>query len=280
MIMTQSQKRIISFMVLVAVLALCLSLGPNFFSALVFLFGIISVDEIHCNFLKKKRNDLSYIFRQILFTIFFIYCNMFYQKLYLFYTINTIALILNVALFIYFFFFRMDSKLLVLIAQTAPSLFSLIIIFPITALAGLSYLPSGRSIVIILLIITYGTDSGAWFFGRKFGKTPLCPEISPSKTVEGLIFGILSTGILGGIVWRYFWGDISILLFIIIGLLGGLGQIGDLIVSKIKRQFDIKDSSSIIPGHGGAYDRIDSLIFLTPFYSAILKSILKSYYLV
>ena len=275
MTMTNTQQRIISAAILVTVLITCLS-KPYLFLGLIFLFGILSLDEIHCNFFGRQRSDVSYIFRQVLFSVFFIYCNILYQGPSLFNIINTTALIINILLFIYLVFVHMSSKPLVNLTKKFPSLLALLTIFPITALGGLTQFPNWYPAIILLLLIAYGTDTGAWFFGRTFGKSQLCPTISPSKTVEGLILGVLTAGVFGGIFRHYFWGDINVSLFLILCLLGGIGQIGDLVGSKVKREFDIKDSSSLIPGHGGAYDRIDSLIFLTPFYSIILRP----YYLV
>jgi len=111
-------------------------------------------------------------------------------------------------------------------------------------------------------------DTGAWFFGKKFGKNKLWPSVSPNKTVEGLIGGMILSGLLGGICFHLLYNQFSISLFFLFCFLGLLAQLGDLLQSKMKRQVGIKDSSNLIPGHGGVFDRVDSLFFLTPFFLA------------
>jgi phosphatidate cytidylyltransferase len=118
-------------------------------------------------------------------------------------------------------------------------------------------------------------DTGAWFFGKNFGKHKLWPAVSPNKTIEGAVGGCLLSGGLGSLVWYLNFDTMSAKMFLILCALGILSHIGDLIQSKLKRQFEIKDSSSLIPGHGGVYDRFDSLMFVAPFYGLILTYIYK-----
>jgi phosphatidate cytidylyltransferase len=108
-------------------------------------------------------------------------------------------------------------------------------------------------------------DSAAFFAGSYFGKHHFS-SISPKKTVEGSIAGLLISIITVGIGWHFFADDkYPLILGIILGLLTGLfAQIGDLLVSLIKRYFNVKDSSNIIPGHGGILDRFDSVFFAAP----------------
>jgi len=124
-------------------------------------------------------------------------------------------------------------------------------------------------LLIMTLFATYATDTFAFFAGSLFGKHKLCPEISPKKTVEGSIGGILGSVILvlvvGIILNRVYNTNVSLIHFIVIGLLGGVfSQIGDLTASAIKRFCGIKDFGNILPGHGGIVDRIDSLLFVLP----------------
>ena len=114
-------------------------------------------------------------------------------------------------------------------------------------------------------------DSGAYFAGTFFGKTKLCPEISPKKTVEGLIGGVISNGILMLIISLFYQfvlkGEpIHYLGVLIAGMLAALiGLVGDLTASVIKRQTGIKDYGNIMPGHGGIMDRFDSVLLVAPF---------------
>jgi phosphatidate cytidylyltransferase len=127
-----------------------------------------------------------------------------------------------------------------------------------------------RNVLLILTLIgTFMTDTFAFFVGSKFGRRKLCPAISPKKTVEGSIGGLLGsifTVLLVGIVLnRVYNSNVNIMHFAAIGLLGGVfSQLGDLSASVIKRYCGIKDYGSIMPGHGGILDRIDSLLFVIP----------------
>ncbi|WP_191561703.1 phosphatidate cytidylyltransferase [Metabacillus idriensis] len=115
------------------------------------------------------------------------------------------------------------------------------------------------------LIIIWATDSGAYFVGKSVGKKKLWPEISPNKTVEGSIGGVLCA-VAAAWLFQYFTGFaqsyVSITLITI--LLSVFGQIGDLAESALKRHYQVKDSGHILPGHGGILDRFDSLIFVLP----------------
>lgn len=126
-------------------------------------------------------------------------------------------------------------------------------------LEGLDYL-------LFILFVIWATDSGAYFVGRFLGKRKLWPEISPNKTIEGAVGGIILAVIIG-IVFHYISPfDYHILTLIIMLIaISIVGQIGDLIASAYKRHFNIKDSGKILPGHGGVLDRLDSLLFVAPF---------------
>ncbi|MBU5314262.1 phosphatidate cytidylyltransferase [Tissierella carlieri] len=140
-------------------------------------------------------------------------------------------------------------------------------------LLGIAYIPFLLSHIIYLdnskyiwlvFIIAFGTDTFAYIAGNLFGKRKLCPKISPKKTIEGSIGGILGSTILLIIYSIYFnlnpmWK--IILLSIICSV---IAQLGDLAASKIKRLCGIKDYGSIMPGHGGVLDRFDSIIFTVP----------------
>ena len=266
-----TQKRIYSSIILISLLALCYFLGRGFFLVFILFFGVISIDELHCNFVKRKRFDSVYFFGQLIFLVPFIYCNFIDKDPFYFRSFTIAALALNTMLLVYFFLVKMGSKVLFWLVRKMPNLYAFIILLPMMALADLIHYPNWHSVLALLLMVTCITDTGAWFFGRKVGKRSLCPQISPSKTVEGFIFGLLSAGVLGVCIWEYFSGDTTLIIFGVFCFLGLLDQIGDLVQSKIKRQFDIKDSSSLIPGHGGFYDRIDGLLFLAPFYSFMLR---------
>jgi|APHig6443717497_1056834.scaffolds.fasta_scaffold05432_4 phosphatidate cytidylyltransferase len=131
-----------------------------------------------------------------------------------------------------------------------------------------------HGVVYILLALcgAWIADSGAYFVGTFLGKHKLCPEISPKKTVEGFIGGLLSNGVVFvviNLIYVAFFAEgykVNYVNTFVLGLICAvLGTIGDLTASLIKRQCNIKDYGNIMPGHGGLMDRFDSVLFVVPF---------------
>jgi phosphatidate cytidylyltransferase len=129
----------------------------------------------------------------------------------------------------------------------------------------------GTSVLITALAAVFVGDSAAYLIGTKFGRHRLAPKVSPKKSVEGAIADLVASAITAFLVGAWFglWPQMPWF-----GLLSGLAisvvaQAGDLLESKLKRLAGVKDSSSLIPGHGGMLDRIDSLIFVMPLTVAI-----------
>ena len=130
----------------------------------------------------------------------------------------------------------------------------------------------GRIWALVAQLLIWGSDSAAYFVGINIGKHKLMPKVSPKKSIEGAVGAVLAPIL--ALIWFKFWflGDISILHCIILGaLVGVFGQIGDLGESLFKREFEIKDSGSFLLGHGGMWDRFDSLIFVAPLVYYYLK---------
>lgn len=123
----------------------------------------------------------------------------------------------------------------------------------------------GQYLVWLIFIGSWMTDTSAYYAGRFFGKHKLCPKVSPKKTIEGSIGGMLGStifcGIFGMIVSRYVYIMPLYHYFIIGALCGVFSQFGDLVASSVKRYVGIKDYSNLIPGHGGILDRFDSILF-------------------
>jgi len=128
---------------------------------------------------------------------------------------------------------------------------------------GMGTNEQGFAFALTLVLMIWGGDVFAYFGGKNFGKRPLAPEISPKKTVEGFLFGFLgcAVGLAVSIYTLPFVSPITMLNGLpLIFLIGIFGPIGDLIESKIKRKAEVKDSSNLLPGHGGFFDRFDALI--------------------
>jgi phosphatidate cytidylyltransferase len=124
----------------------------------------------------------------------------------------------------------------------------------------------GRLWLTFLLAVVMVGDAGAYFLGRAFGRHPLAPVLSPKKTVEGLAGGVLFSVGTAIVLGRMAVPPLVLTTAVGLGLsLALLGVVGDLFESLLKRSAQIKDTSSLIPGHGGVLDRIDSLLFAAPF---------------
>lgn len=137
----------------------------------------------------------------------------------------------------------------------------------VPAWSGLVKLHSeGHWWLLYLFCLVWGADTGAYFAGRAFGKNKLAPAVSPGKTIEGLVGGLLLTGVLMvGVGIHQGLAGSRFLAFIGLSFLTVLASVlGDLLESMVKRQAGVKDSGSIFPGHGGALDRIDSLTAAAP----------------
>ena len=118
-------------------------------------------------------------------------------------------------------------------------------------------------------------DTGAYFSGVALGKHKLCPEISPKKTIEGLVGGILTTAIVYAVAFSIYEGGFELKTAIIAFVTGAvcavIGTVGDLSASMVKRQIGFKDYGKIMPGHGGLMDRFDSVLFVLPTFYAFLS---------
>ncbi|MNE53545.1 Phosphatidate cytidylyltransferase [compost metagenome] len=124
---------------------------------------------------------------------------------------------------------------------------------------------------LLLLCCIWGSDAGAYFVGRSLGKNKLWPAISPNKTVEGALGGVLISVVIS-VIFALFVPDLlTIGRALLIGIsCAVLGQLGDLVQSAYKRVYGIKDSGSLLPGHGGILDRCDSWIIVFPFVHIVM----------
>jgi len=142
----------------------------------------------------------------------------------------------------------------------------------------------GGYFIVLVFICSWGNDTLAYCCGRLFGKHKMSPELSPKKTVEGLIGGIIGAGLLGVIYGLFLNGrveqfnnvNIYITLFVVCALGSIPAVIGDLAASAIKRNNDVKDYGTLIPGHGGVLDRFDSMIFTAPIIYYLIQFVITT----
>ena len=142
---------------------------------------------------------------------------------------------------------------------------------PLGALAAVR-LTGGREAVLLLMATIVVSDSAQYYTGRAFGRRPLAPAISPNKTLEGAFGGIVfgTVAMLAGGLWLFPAADLFILSVVSASVVT-LGIVGDLFESLLKRSAGLKDSSSLIPGHGGVLDRIDSWLFAAPVFYVFVR---------
>jgi phosphatidate cytidylyltransferase len=133
------------------------------------------------------------------------------------------------------------------------------------AAVGWDSAPRGLAWLLVIILITWLSDSGAYLVGRSYGRRPLIPVVSPKKTVEGLIGGLASAALTGSVAVSLFGLDVSWAVGALLGVaIAVVGVGGDLAESVMKRQAGVKDSGTLIPGHGGMLDRLDALLFTFP----------------
>ncbi len=143
--------------------------------------------------------------------------------------------------------------------------------FAFSTLASVIIATGGIYYLLLVLNFACVCDMGAYFVGVSMGKTKLCPEISPNKTVEGALGGVISSVIATLVITLCFGYFNKILPAILITIpLCAVGMIGDLFASIIKRKVGIKDYGELIPGHGGILDRVDSVLFISPLVYSLL----------
>lgn len=138
--------------------------------------------------------------------------------------------------------------------------------FLIATRVGFENIPGlSTKLLLFFLVVLFGSDSGAYFAGRAFGKHKLAPAISPGKTVEGLIGGIIAAAGFAALCTLVFFPELPYQFSVPLAMvMAVVGVLGDLAESAMKRGSNIKDAASILPGHGGFLDRLDSLLLNAP----------------
>lgn len=272
--MSNTQTRILSAIALLLIFGLALSFKTTGLTILIFISGVFLVDEFVHNLLKLKRKHASYIMAMISFIAGFALFNFLDRSdVYYNYFIHTGAA-LNTVLIAYLFFEPMQAKFIISIMKRYAFFMGIFFLVPLSAMAYLLTKADWAYYVVLMLLVNFLADTGAWFFGKNFGNTKLWPTISPKKTRAGAIGGAFTSVVLSSLFIYFVFNKLNLFIVVSLLILAIFAQIGDLIESKLKRQFDVKDSSNLIPGHGGIYDRLDSLLFVAPFYVMMVKYLL------
>ena len=173
-----------------------------------------------------------------------------------------VATLLLLTLFLFAIYDRSDDAFILVVKFCSGITF--IGLLAAHLLLLLSY-PEGTAWLFILTAITISSDTGAYYAGVNFGRHKLCPNISPGKTIEGFVGGMLSSAVAALACAAFLLPDKSMLSILLLTLaVTAIGVTGDLLESIMKRGNQVKDSGSILPGHGGVLDRIDSMLASAP----------------
>lgn len=250
--------------VIVSVLTIPIILTLSYLGSYFFLFFILLIGTLACYeflLLSKNKTSSPSLFLSLISTAAIILNSFFH-----FIPFFNLMLIISTVLFIFELFRNNGSPIfnigaaLIGIFYIGFSTASIVEIRNFFALTE-----RGAFLIISILASIWICDSAAYFGGLKFGKHKLFERVSPKKSWEGAIFGFIFS-ILTMAAAKYFiiqflnWQDIFVIGF----LIGTVGQIGDLVESLLKRDAGVKDSSALIPGHGGIFDRFDSFIGVSP----------------
>lgn len=261
--LSENLKRILVSIVAIPVIVIVSYFGRYYFLIFVIIISVVSYYEF-LNFCKKKDIGANLWLATII--LFLLLINQ-YKHFVDFYSIIIVSSLLLLIIEL----FRNKGSAILNLGTTYLGIFY-IGLFSTTLIALREFYPNvdglyirGGYLIIALLASIWLGDSAAYYGGTAFGKHKLFPRVSPNKSWEGAVLGFMfSVGamILAKLVILDFlsWNNV-----IIIGtIIGTIGQIGDLVESLLKRDSTVKDSSAIIPGHGGVFDRFDSLLFVAP----------------
>jgi phosphatidate cytidylyltransferase len=159
--------------------------------------------------------------------------------------------------------FKTDATILSAVAMQIQGVVYIPIL--ISCLIRIRNTDDGILWIFFLLAIVFAGDIGAYYAGTYLGRHKLCPSVSPNKTIEGAVGGLCANLLIGAVIKAIFLPGLSwpacLVMFL---LIGAAGQTGDLYESALKRSVQIKDSGTLLPGHGGMLDRIDALLFASP----------------
>lgn len=270
--MNNFTKRIFSGVVYVSLLVFCILYSKITFLCLFFILMIFCLYEF------TKMIQLKSIFPYLIGFLAFIFGNILNVEdvpSRIIFSYIGIALFLTIfSSFVWILFAKKEE----IINHLGKIFLSVIyIVIPFILMAQIPFLHNdfkyASTAILGVFLLIWTNDTFAYLIGKNFGKIKLLKRISPNKTVEGFIGGMVACFVAGYIIAQYFI-ELSVIQWIVIsGLVSIFGVLGDLIESMFKRQAGLKDSSNLIPGHGGFLDRFDSVIFAAPFIFIYLQTI-------
>jgi phosphatidate cytidylyltransferase len=260
--MREAIIRTISGLLYVSILVASILSSEFIFISLFYLLGLVCLIEM-----QKLLHLKSY-------ALYAVQALLFYLFSYLKFNQDATILLLFITIFVNLFLVK-DLLLVRKIPVFEKKKYIIIIFYLISSVIFLTLIPTIEGdfipkLVVGIFILIWTNDTFAYIVGKNFGNKKLFERISPNKTVEGFVGGLIFSGIASFFIFYYtqfltfpIWLGLAIILSI-------FGTLGDLIQSKFKRQAGVKDSGSLMPGHGGLFDRLDSIIFSSPFVYAYL----------
>jgi len=274
-------KRVVVGVILGSLVVLTLFIHPT----ALYLLSIIWITLSTAEFLKMLKQKQIYLNRTLMIILNILIPTLFYFG----YLIRNTSLVQN-----YRILYILIPLIFFLYALIKRAQYYLIVPFGLFTLFYLGFLPShllylkiwtriaelnfwrAGFIVFFPVAFTWVNDTAAYFVGSLIGRHKLAVKISPNKTIEGFVGSIIVSVIFSIFYLKGIFPNMTNLLSVIIGLvLSIVAQIGDLVESGFKRDFDLKDSSQVLPGHGGFLDRVDSLLFTVPVFYYFLLYIIN-----
>ena len=262
------KKRIVTAAILIPVLVLVVLVAPKIVAAIV--WGLLLMgggyELLYCTGMVRHPRMVAYSAAMAMATSLWSYYG----------AEHSVALLGLLVFFILLFSELMANHVKVDVEMIAECFFAgAIVPYLLSALIRILGLASGRYLIPIPFVVAFLSDAGAYFAGSMFGKHKLAPVVSPNKTVEGVIGGLLSAmlgmliyGVVLQLIFRF---QVNYGAAILYGLVGSaVGVFGDLCFSVIKRMSGIKDFGTMIPGHGGFFDRFDSMVTVAPLMEALI----------
>lgn len=262
------KQRVITAAVLIPVLALICLVAPTILAAVIWgaLMAIGVYELLYCTGLVTHP-------RMVLYS-----CVMaFGMSIWSHYgAVQGVVLLCLLAFWILIFSELMANHVKISVEMIMECTFAgFVIPYMLSALIRILTMLNGRYLIPIPFVVAFSSDAGAYFAGSMFGKHKLAPVVSPNKTIEGVAGGLVSAmvgmmvyAVILALVFRFKVNFGAALLY---GLLGsGVGVFGDLCFSVIKRQSGLKDYGNLIPGHGGFFDRFDSMVTVAPLMEALI----------